>query len=152
MAKNISTQQKTIQAVADTTESDNWNADRFLIYGNYLDTVILPTSNILDDYYDYFETLLVDVDVPERFFYQPAAFAENFYGTPDLDFLVLYFAQIPTFLDFDKKTIKALPTSRLTDLNQLAIKYKDIVTNSYKNPQIYEEMEDVSIDLEKKYY
>ena len=152
MAKNISTTKKTINEVYSATDSDNWNADRYIIYGNYLDESILPISNILDEYFDYFQTLLIDVDIDEKFFYQPAAFSNYLYGTPDLDFMVLYFAQIPTFLDFNRKKIKVLPQSRLGEINQLANVYKETVQKSYNSPVLFEKLEDISIDIDKKYY
>ena len=152
MAKNTSATKKTIFETYSAIDLDNWNADRYTLYGNYLDKTIVPISNILDEYFDYFQTLLIDIDVDEKFFYQPAAFAEYFYGTSDLDFLVLYFAQIPTFLDFNKKRIKALPISRLGEINQLANMYKDTVKKAYNSPPVFEELEDISINLDKKYY
>lgn len=151
MAKNISTEKKTLKEELATASNDIWCADRFMLYGNYLDKIILPDGNILDGFYDYFSNFLEEVELPERFYYQPAAFSENYYGTPDLDFLVLYFSQIPTLFEFNKKKIKVLPVTKLNELNQIAINYKLKVKNSYENPIKYTEIEAVTINKKKSY-
>ena len=140
MAKNVSTEKKTIKESLISFDSDLWCADRFILYSNYLDKTVIPDSNILDDYYDYFQGFLEEADVPEEFFYKPASFSEMFYGTPDLDFLVMYFAQIPTVLEFTQKKIKVLPITKLTEINQIAVVYKKKVEDSYKNPVKYEQI------------
>ena len=151
MAKNISSEKFTVKEELSALNSDIWCADRFLLYGNYLDKIILPDGSILDDFYDYFTNFLEEVELPERFYYQPAAFSENYYGTPDLDFLVLYFAQIPTLFEFNKKKIKVLPVTKLNELNQIAINYKLKVKNSYDNPIKYEEIAAVTLNKKKVY-
>ena len=134
MVSNISNSDKTIKSMYMDIDSDNYTIDKTLLYCNYNDENIISFGNIMDNYRDYFEQYLVEVDVPKKFFYQPAAFAENYYGTPDLDFLVLYFAKILTLFDFNKEKIKVLPKSRLLELNKLFIQYKGEVDKSYREP------------------
>ena len=105
--------------------------------------MIIPVENILDKYRDYFENFLEDTTINENYFYSPAAFAENYYGTPDLDFIVLYFAKMTSIFEFNKKNIKVLPNSRLTELNQLFVKYKAEVEESRNSPEEYMEIDDV---------
>ena len=142
MVSNVSNNDKTLKTMLMNLESDNYTIDKILLYCNYKNENIFSFGNILDDYRDYFEQYLVEVDVPKRFFYQPAAFAENYYGTPDLDFLVLYFAKIPTLFDFTKDKIKVLPNSRLLELNKLFVQYKTIVDKSYREPVMFIPPED----------
>ena len=150
MAKNLSTDKKTLKESLGAFDSDIWCPDRYLLYCNYLDKVILPDGNILDDYYDYFQQFLEEINVPEEYFYKPAAFSEMYYGTPDLDFLIMYFAQIPTLLEFNRKKIKILPLTRLSELNQLATTHKKKVEESYSNPIKYTAIAEIS-EYKKNY-
>ena len=150
MAKNASNDKKTLKDELLAFESDLWCADRFILYGDYLGESVLPDGNILDDYYDYFQQFLEETDISDEYFYKPAAFSEDFYGTPDLDFLVMYFAQIPTILEFNQKTIKTLPSKYLTEINNIAVTYKKKVDTSYETPTVYAPIAGIS-EYKKNY-
>lgn len=134
MAVNQSSKEKTIKSMYKSLERDLWTIDRTLLYGYYDGNNIYSTESILDNFRDYFEQFVIEVDVAEKFFYQPTAFSEYYYGTPDLDFLVLYFAKIPTMLEFNRKKIKVLPKSRLAEVGRLMSAYREDIESSYKNP------------------
>lgn len=135
MISNVSSKEKSLKGYILMADSDNYTIDKTLLYCNYKDKSIqVAYSTILDNYRDYFEQYLEDVEVPEKYFYQPAAFSEYYYGTPDLDFLVLYFAKLFSMFDFTRKKIKALPPSRLVELNRLFVEYREEVKDSYNNP------------------
>lgn len=133
MYTNVSNSENTIKKMYSSLDSDNYIIDKILFYSSIEDNVV-EFGNILDPYRDYFDTFLIDVDVPDELFFQPAAFAEKYYGTPDLDFLVLYFARMTSLYDFKKSKIKILPKGRILEINRLFTKYKDAVSGSYKNP------------------
>lgn len=134
MATNQSSREKTVKSMFQLLKNDVWTIDRTLLYSYYDKSNIYVVGNILDNYRDYFDQFLEEVELPERFYYQPAAFSEYLYGTPDLDFLILYFARIATMLDFKKPKIMVLPRTRLTEINKLMTEYKNVVDNSYNNP------------------
>lgn len=136
MASNISNNEKTLKTMFQVMDSDNWSIDRFILYSNYNGNVMI-TGNILDNYRDYFEQFLITVDLDRKFYYQPMAFSNYYYGTPDLDFLVLYFASIPTLFEFNKEKIKILPKTKLEDIIRLANFYKENVEESRVNPTKY---------------
>ena len=132
---NSSSKEKTVKNMFALLDNDNYTIDKTLLYCDYNETGFqIEFSNIMNNYRDYFEQYLEEMEVPERFFYQPAAFSENYYGTPDLDFVVLYFAKMKSLFEFTKKKIKVLPKSRLLELNRLFIEYKEEVKDSYENP------------------
>jgi hypothetical protein len=135
--KNKSDSDKTVVTMTADASDDTWSVDRVSKYVKYSGSHVLFIGTILDDYYDYFEKYLTDCSVDEKFYYSPAAFAENYYGTPGLDFLVMYFAGIPSLFDFDKPVIKVLPPERLTDVNQLIVAKKDEVESSKSDPESY---------------
>lgn len=144
MIKNYSTSQKTFKATLSGAKTDIWALDRIITYSNYLDISLVPDGNILDDYYDYFETLLEEVEIPERFFYSPTAFSEYYYGDPGLDFLVLFFANIPTLFEFNKSKIRVLPINMLKELNKLIIYKKNEVEKSKESPTRYLAFNDIT--------
>lgn len=145
---NVSSKEKTLKSMYQLLGSDNFCVDRFIYYCHYKTKDFqIEIGNILDNYRDYFETKLVEVTLPKRFHYQPAAFAENYYGTPDLDFLVMYFAKISTLLEFNKDTIMVLPQTEMLKINRLIVEYKDEVQHSYDFPTDY--MEDTYLTVYK---
>lgn len=132
---NGSSKEKTVKNMFALLDNDNYTIDKTLLYCDYNETGFqIEFSNIMNNYRDYFEQYLEEMEIPERFFYQPAAFSENYYGTPDLDFVVLYFAKMKSLFEFTKKKIKVLPKSRLLELNRLFIEYKEEVKDSYEHP------------------
>lgn len=138
MVSNISNNENTLKSMLSVMNSDNYTIDKSILYCTYKNKDnIYQYTNILDNYRDYFEQYLVEMEVPKKFYYQPAAFAENYYGTADLDFLVLYFAKMTSLFEFTKPKIKVLPSSRLLEINRLFTEYKDEVKDSYNNPDEY---------------
>jgi len=139
MAHNNSNKEKTINSMIMNIPLDTWQIDNFNIYCDYKNNLI-TIKNILDDYRDYFEQdgFIEEIELDKKFYYAPARFADFYYGTPDLDFLVMYFAKIDSLFDFNKKTIKVLSPERLNDVNKLIIKYKDVVEKSKQDPIKYE--------------
>lgn len=134
---NVSSKEKTIKGMYSLLESDTYTIDKVIKYCKYDNDIIVSFGNILDNYKDYFDQFLEEITLDPKFYYQPAAFAESYYGTPDLDFLVLYFANMTTLFQFNTKKIKVLPPSRLLEINRLFIEYKSIVKDSYSSPTEY---------------
>jgi hypothetical protein len=122
MPANISSKEKTLKNMLAVSSSDTYTIDKILYYCRY-DTEgnIIVLDNIINKYESFFNNdslpdddyrkLVVEFDVPQKYYYQPAAFAEYLYGTPDLDFLVLYFAKMLSMFEFTKPKIKALKPS-----------------------------------------
>ena len=152
MAKNSSASEKTIKDTLYAMSSDTWLIDNTVTYGNYANKSYIVDGNILDDYRDYFENYLVTVEVADRYFYSPSMFAEDYYGTPDLDFLVMYFANITTLFDFNQSSITVLDKSHLTDINKLIVNKKTAVSDSYSSPTDYIESPTVEITSDVVYY
>lgn len=138
--KNASSKEKTLKNMIKLMPSDSYSLDRvaeYCIYPVDGDTSIVINGYFLDDYRHYFDNRTVEVDVPKKYYYQPAAFAEMYYGTPDLDFLVLYFAKMTSLFEFNRPTIKILPTTEILELTKLFSKISDDVRESYESPTEY---------------
>jgi len=149
-AKNQSNNEKTIKTTLRVMPSDFWTVDSVSLYCNYNNLIILPDGFILDEYRDHFENFLEEIDLDEQFHYSPSLFSQVYYGTPDLDFLVLYFAKIPTLFEFNQPKIKVLPLTALLDLNKLIVESKKLIRESKKDPTVYTDLE--KIVLPKKGY
>jgi hypothetical protein len=149
-SRNQSNKETTVKGTIRAMTSDAWTIDNLLLFCNYKNVGMMPEGLILDEYRDYFEQFLVDAKVSEEYYYSPSLFSEIQYGTPDLDFLVLYFAKIQSLFEFNQPKIKMLPVTMLSDLNKLIVQNKDIVKNSKANPQEFPELE--TIKLPKKGY
>jgi hypothetical protein len=145
MAKNNSNSEKTIKNMLRAYPSDFWNIDAVSMYSNYLGIAIMPDGFILDDYRDHFENFLDVIPLEEKFHYSPSLFAETYYGTADLDFLVLYFANMNTLFDFNTPTIRVLPKSALLDLNKLIVAFKEEVKQSKNSPKEYVNIEAIKL-------
>jgi hypothetical protein len=150
MIKNQSNKEKTIKTELIASRGDAWKIDNFSLYSNYLGTVILPDGFILDEYRDHFDNLLQEIDLDEKYHYSPTLFSEDYYGTPDLDFLVLYFARMKTLFEFNTDKIRILPLTAMVDINKLMVHYKEAVMNSRTNPPAYQEFD--SLEEVKQVY
>lgn len=144
MVKNSSNSTKTINELITALPGDTWSIDNLIMYCNYNNTGILPEYNILDDYRDYFEQngFIHEVPLDTKFHYSPQAFAYNYYGTADLDFLVMYFGKVTTLFEFNTPTIKVLASDRLKDLNNLIIAHKEQVKLNNIEPPLYTTISD----------
>jgi hypothetical protein len=144
MAKNNSNREKTIKTTLRAIPGDIWNIDSVSLYSLYDNIAVMPDGFILDEYRDYFENLLEEIRLEERFYYSPSLFAENYYGTADLDFLVLYFAGMKSLHEFNTPSVRVLPTTALVDINKLVAKERLNVRRSKDNPTVYDRVDPIS--------
>jgi hypothetical protein len=144
-SRNQSNNEKTLKSTLLTMQNDFWTIDNVSMYCNYLNRVILPDGFILDEYRDYFENFLIEVNVSEEYYYSPSLFSEVQYGTPDLDFLIMYFAKMSSLFEFNQPKIKILPLSSLTDLNKLIVQNKFNIRQSRTNPTTYNKLAKINI-------
>lgn len=134
---NVSNKESTVKKQFSAMESDNWSLRRTEIFIRYQTNTVIPYESILDNYRDYLDKYLVTVTLERKYWLQPAAFADHYYGDPGLDWMVLYFAKIPTLFEFNKKTIKVLPLTKMAEVNQILVKKRDDVNKSNSDPKTY---------------
>ena len=135
--KNNSESARTVKAMWELLPSDNWSIDRGLTYCCYNNASVVQDDLILDKYYSYFEQYLIEIEIDEKYYYSPQLFANDYYGDPGLDYLVLYFAGLSSNFEFNKPRIKVLEYSHLKDLNQLYTFYRKSIDESKTNPTVY---------------
>lgn len=139
MATNHSNKASSVYEEFQSLSNDTWSLDNLLMFCNYQTISILPDFSILDEYSDYLqqEDFIETVELDEKYYYSPQAFAEDYYGTADLDFLVLYFARIDSMFSFNRKKIRVLKRERLSDINRIIVKNKERVKENRSNPTVY---------------
>lgn len=139
MPTNQSEKAKTLYDMFQSLPTDLWALDNLQTYCNYDDMSILPLATVLDDYIDYFEVngFLKEVDLPKKYWYSPAAFALDTYGTSDLDFMVLYFAKKTSLFEFNTKKIRILDPEHIKDINRIIVANKDYIKENITNPPVF---------------
>lgn len=84
-------------------------------YGN----IIYPIKNIIDDYTEELSELTIDITMSESEFlkykYRPKVLANDIYGNPELDFLILAINGICNVKEFDSREIKLIRENDLDD-------------------------------------
>lgn len=84
-------------------------------YGN----IIYPIKNIIDDYTEELSELTIDITMSESEFlkykYRPKVLANDVYGNPELDFLILAINGICNVKEFDSRDIKLIRENDLDD-------------------------------------
>ena len=139
MATNPSNKEKTLNTMVAQLPKDTWTLENFEMFCNYKNISLIPSGWILDDYRDYFEVngFIEEIDLDKKYYYSPAMFAEDYYGTADLDFMVLYFAKKTSLFEFNTKKIKALIPERLKDINKIILARKNDLQANNDNPPMY---------------
>lgn len=90
-----------------------------LSFRDRYDYISYPIKNIIDDYSEELMELVQDVTMSEveyiKYRYKPRLLANDIYGNPDLDFIILYINGMCNMKDFDSKTIKLIKLNELDD-------------------------------------
>lgn len=109
------------------------NLSTFSVYNNIL--VSKPT--ILNRFLPYLKPYATKKVVDKKYYQRPSLFALDYYGSPELDWLVLYISGISNPIDFNVPIIDVLPINILNDLNKLIILNKEEVDLSKYKPKIF---------------
>ena len=134
---NPSSKATTIKEEYNMLTNDTWTIDKVTLLGNYSNISIVQTDFILDKYEEYFEDYLIEINVDSKYYYNPAMFAKDYYGDPQMDMFVLYFAKMKSLFEFNKPKIKVLDYSHIKDLNKLFTTYKDQIEANHSDPTLF---------------
>lgn len=148
---NVSEKALTIKNMWNMLSSDAWSLDRALYYCVYENASIVQLDLLLNKYQSYFSQFLVEVKVDEKYYYSPQMFAQDYYGDPGLDYLVMYFSNIMSNFEFNKPKIKVLNYSKLKDINLLYTKYRKEIDDSKSNPPVYTYNDTKNTEISAKY-
>ena len=100
-----------------TFKDDDTASYNNLSFRDKYDNIIYPIKNIIDDYIDELNELLVDVVMSESEFlkyrYRPKLLAFDIYGNAELDFLILAMNGMCNMKEFDSKNIKLIKNKDL---------------------------------------
>lgn len=142
--KNASSGATTVKSMMQEFPNDAWSIDHALYFGIYNNgEAIMQVQDgiLLDRFRAFFEDptngYIDTVTVPEDCYYMPSLFAERYYGDAQLDFLVLYFAKIPSALEFDKPSITVLRYDAISLINTMFVRYRSAIEDSKANPTYF---------------
>lgn len=100
-----------------TFKDDDTASYNNLSFRDKYDNIIYPIKNIIDDYIDELNELLVDVVMSEseflRYRYRPKLLAFDIYGNAELDFLILAMNGVCNMKEFDSRSIKLIKNKDL---------------------------------------
>lgn len=102
----------------------------------YGDKIIPNALTIFEPYRDYLLSLCEDVSVSSEYLYTPKSFCADYYGTPDIFWLVLWLNQIPSARHFEKSTIKVLPNASVSVLHEIINKYREKLDSNSVKPDV----------------
>jgi hypothetical protein len=134
---NPSQRETTVKDMVSMMPSDMWSIDRMTYYCKYQSASIVQESFLLEKFRDYFSQYLETITLDPKYYFSPSMFAEDYYGDAGLDFMVLYFANMSTLMEFCKPKIKVLSYSHIKEINQMVVRYKGAIDDSYSNPPDY---------------
>jgi len=107
---------------------------------NFDDQFITVDRNILEKYKNYLDEFCIWLALPEEYYYKPEYVAEKIYGTVDLWYLVLWMAQVPSAMEFNKEVIRVFDPSKIRVINYIINRDYDNVTYNNKNPKKVENL------------
>ena len=100
-----------------TFKDDDTASYNNLSFRDKYDNIIYPIKNIIDDYTDELNELLVDVVMSEseflRYRYRPKLLAFDIYSNAELDFLILAMNGVCNMKEFDSRSIKLIKNKDL---------------------------------------
>lgn len=90
-----------------------------LSFRDRYDNIVYPIKNIIDDYIDELKELVVEVTMSQeeylKYKYKPKILANDIYGEPELDFIILRLNDICNMKEFDMQTVKLIKDDDLDD-------------------------------------
>lgn len=115
-----------------TSEDISYNT---LCFIEHLEGMNLPIKNVLDDYladieYAYQDVYLNDSDY-RRYKYRPKLLCYDFYGNPELAFIIMRINGIYNVKDFTKRNIKMLTKKAMSILVQSIYTAEKDTLNAY---------------------
>lgn len=101
----------TVEDFISYRNDDSVSYNNFSFRDKY-NNIIYPIKNIIDDYTDELKELTIDITMSDSEFlkykYRPKVLANDVYGNPELDFLILAINGICNVKEFDSKEIKLI--------------------------------------------
>ena len=76
--KNISNSATTIKSMYDLLPSDTWSIDRCITFCCYDGKANVQDECILDKYYHYLEQYVIEIDLDQKYYYNPQLFAKDY--------------------------------------------------------------------------
>jgi hypothetical protein len=105
---------------------------------NVANEIILSDYNILSDYKGYLSQFCIWCECPEKYFYKPEYVAKIIYGSVDLWYLIMWFNDISSPLEFNKTKIRVFDPAKITIINKIIVSSRTDILNNHKDPELVE--------------
>jgi hypothetical protein len=128
---------QTLNAYINTLYGYTFNISNLSTYTVYNDSILVAKPTILNHFLPFFKSYSIKMKIDEKYYQKPNLFALDYYGSSELEWLVLYVSGISHPIDFNHSIIDVLPVSMLNDLNKLVTLYKKEVQESRNKPEAY---------------
>jgi hypothetical protein len=114
-----------------------FNIGNLSTYTVYEDKFLVSKPTILQRFLPFFKYYATKITLDPKYYQKPNLFALDYYGSSELEWLVLFVSGVSHPIDFNLPIIEVLPVNILNDLNKLITLYKGEVQNSKNNPDAY---------------
>lgn len=101
---------------------------------------LITEDNLLFKYQDVLSQYLEDYELKYEHYFLPQAVSLEVYGTTDLWYVLLFFNEMTTVHEFNKKKIKVLSIAGIYKLNKIIEIEKYRTSSNKENPPISEDI------------
>lgn len=131
---------KTIRSAITSSSNLKWDVNSFLLYCNYKDTGFLPDVCTLDNYRDVLMEMCTYIPLEEKYHYKPQLFALDYYGSSNMDFVVLYFSGLYSATEFATDKIRVMPPEHLRYLSEIITLHEQDIKENRVSPVRYADL------------
>ena len=107
---------------------------------NFCNEFYVYDENILKQYKNYLSNFCIWLAIPENYYYKPELVAKKIYGSVDLWYLVLWFSNIPSAMEFNQDPIRVFNPSSISVLNSIINKNRKAIRWNHKFPDYLDDL------------
>lgn len=97
-------------------------------------------ENVLYSYKNYLSQFTVWNTLPVKYHYKPELLAKDLYGSVDLWYLIMWFNDIPSAMDFNTEKIKVFDPKYMNIINKIIENNRRNIIKNNQNPPLVENL------------
>lgn len=109
-------------SIKNAEDSNKMTIDKLSRRINYNNEFYTYDENILHKYIGYLKAYCIKIDCPQKYYYKPEYLAYDLYGSVDLWYLIMWFNDIPSAMDFNKPQVIVFNPSKMSVINTIISK------------------------------
>lgn len=103
---------------------------------NFENKLLTYDENCLYRYRGLLSQNLINVKINETYYYKPELVAKKIYGTVDLSYLIMWFNDIPSVMEFNRPVVKAFNPMKFEMINTIIESERKKIIANNKEPQL----------------